>query len=194
MKYFTKEEIRDLVIAIVAVTLIFSAKTFPNIGFDLDNFPVYFLAVITAFLFHELAHKFTAMKFNCAAFFKLWPQGIIFGLILMFTGFKFVAPGAVMIFPFMFGRWGYRRIHLTNTEMGLIALAGPLVNLSFALIFSLLPGAIFNFLFMVNSWLYLFNMLPIPPLDGSKVMMWNTGLWVFFFIIGLALMIPYVLI
>ena len=30
----------------------------------------------------------------------------------------------------------------------------------------------------VNVWLALFNLLPIPPLDGSKVMLWDIRIWV----------------
>jgi len=30
----------------------------------------------------------------------------------------------------------------------------------------------------INAWLALFNMLPIGPLDGSKVLSWNPIVWV----------------
>ncbi|WP_211259700.1 site-2 protease family protein, partial [Thermococcus celericrescens] len=29
----------------------------------------------------------------------------------------------------------------------------------------------------VNLWLAFFNLLPFPPLDGSKVVRWNAGYW-----------------
>ena len=32
--------------------------------------------------------------------------------------------------------------------------------------------------FHINSFLALFNLLPIPMLDGSKVMKWNLPLWI----------------
>ena len=31
---------------------------------------------------------------------------------------------------------------------------------------------------MINFFLALFNLLPIPPLDGSKVFTWNIPIWV----------------
>jgi len=189
MKMLYKQEIIDILIAVAGLTLIFSFTPF---SINLAGLPVYFLAVVTAFLCHEIAHKLVAMKFGCVAFFKLWPTGLLIGLVLMLVGVKFVAPGAVMIYPFTFSRWGYRRRHLTETESGIISVAGPLVNLTFTLVFSLL-GGIFSLLAFVNGWLFLFNMLPVPPLDGSKVMRWNVALWTVLFIIGLTLVVPYFL-
>lgn len=190
MQLFTREEIRDLLIAVLAITLVFSFKPIPNPGID-PRFPYFAIIVIIAFVFHELAHKFVAQKFGCAAFFKLWPYGIIFGLLLMLLGPKFVAPGAVMIYPFTFGRWGYRVIRLTTYENGLIALAGPAVNLFFALIFSLFQGWFFNLLVYINAWLAFINLLPIPPLDGSKVIAWKIWIWVFMIAISFILVFPY---
>jgi len=95
-----------------------------------------------------------------------------------------------MIYPFRFGRWGFRYRHLTHVEEGLIALAGPLTNLIFATLFSIIPGWPFHLLYLVNAWIYLFNMLPIPPLDGSKIILWNVGIWTFFFILSVILCLP----
>ena len=78
--------------------------------------------------------------------------------------------------------------HYRNPRMGLIlvALAGPGVNLVLALFFYLLRGLIFLYapytevtLYLfdltaycaaVNVGLAMFNLVPIPPLDGSKVL------------------------
>ncbi|MDO5826532.1 MAG: site-2 protease family protein, partial [Methanosphaera sp.] len=38
--------------------------------------------------------------------------------------------------------------------------------------------------FSVNSFLALFNLLPIPPLDGSKVIRWNLPLWLITIVIS----------
>lgn len=64
-----------------------------------------------------------------------------------------------------------------NRDPILVALAGPLVNLGLALFFlflhkqNFLPqfSSVFFSVFRINLILALFNLLPLPPLDGSKL-------------------------
>ena len=69
--------------------------------------------------------------------------------------------------------------------MALIALAGPATNLVIATIvaqiirITALPGTVNQVLFLltvINVNLALFNLLPIPPLDGSKIFL-RTNPW-----------------
>jgi Zn-dependent protease len=175
---FSKNEVRDIVISVLAITIIFS---YPNFSM----FPTYLAVVVIAFLFHELGHRTIARRFGAVAFYKMWVEGLILGLALMFMkpyGFiPFVAPGAVVIYPFRFARWGYRKVNLTQIEMGIISFVGPAINLVFAFVFRLIPGNIFFLISSVNAWLAMFNLLPIPPLDGSKILRWKTSLWLVMF-------------
>lgn len=70
-----------------------------------------------------------------------------------------------------YGEWG----------VALVAVAGPLVNLLIAFIFYglmilirpgeiTLLGEIINLAIIVNLGFFVFNMLPLPPLDGSRVL------------------------
>jgi len=173
------EELKDITIAVLAVTFIF-AYDYRNPANVINALPFTFVAVVTAFIGHELAHIFAAKKFGCAAIYKLWLPGIVFGLLFMLIGIKFVAPGAVMIYPYTFSRWGFKATYLTATEYGLIALAGPVVNLAFAAFFRLLPGGLLTQSAWINAWLALLNLLPIVPLDGSKIFEWKPWLWFLF--------------
>ncbi|MEM5801826.1 MAG: site-2 protease family protein [Candidatus Aenigmatarchaeota archaeon] len=193
MKIFEKNEIRDIIVALIALTIIFS---YPHAFSRVDLILLYLIAVIIGFLFHELAHKFTAKKFGCHAQFKVWPFGLVLGLltaIITFGRFKFAAPGAVVIFPFRFGRWGYRAVRLTLKESGIISAAGPAVNIAFALLFTLIPLTYADFLSLINSWLAFFNLLPVPPLDGSKIVAWKPWLWFLMILIAFLLLLPYFL-
>jgi len=187
---FSKDELRDIVISLAVVIFIF---TYPHFQFIW----LASLVILVAFLFHELAHRYLARRFGLVAKYKMWPEGILFSLLFSLFGFKFVAPGAVVIYPYRFGRWGHRVKHVTVNEMGLIALSGPAVNLIFAVFFMAIPGY-FSFIsqmnvplylqpHFINAWLAFFNLLPIPPLDGSKVMRWKPWFWAFIFVVSIVL-------
>lgn len=185
-KEVLKGEIKDLIISVLVIALIFSYSiNNRNIQAALNQLPFFLVVVVVAFLFHELAHRFVARKFGCVAIYKIWSEGLLFSLVFsLITGAIILAPGAVIIYPYMFGRFGYRRTHLSESESGLISIAGPVTNLFFAAFFRLFTGDLFGFLSFVNAWLALFNLLPVPPLDGSKVMRWKPWVWLVSFILA----------
>ncbi len=183
---FSEKELNDLLVAWAAITFAF-ALILGGIGPDfISNLIVAGVTVGVAFLLHELAHKFVAQRYGCWAEFRKWNFGlalaVILALMITFTGFGFLfaAPGAVMISGF-----------ISREQNGKIAAAGPLVNIALAVLFIavaiVLPqitqtvpdllGQIIFFGFFINAWLALFNMIPFPPLDGSKVIAWSFPVW-----------------
>jgi Zn-dependent protease len=82
-------------------------------------------------------------------------------------------------------RFGGKRITMRTAEMW-VALAGPLSNLAIAVLMTIVlgvmlrmgaslangmsPAVLFFQVITMNVGLMLFNLVPIPPLDGSKVM------------------------
>lgn len=191
---FSRDEIRDIAISIASLSFILVVNPLPTLGINVDVIPGYLIGIILGFILHELAHKAMANRLGAEAFFKLWPQGVGIGLMFaLVSSLKFLAPGAVVVYGHKFGRWKYRLDRVFTTphgaalstgEMGLISVAGPIVNIILAFVFSAIPGTIFQQIAYINAFLAVFNLLPIPPLDGSKIFLWNALIWLFVMILA----------
>lgn len=180
------EEIRDIVIASAVLAFVFSYEG-PNPDAILSNLPFAVFGVVTGFILHELAHRYFARRYGAFAEFKMWPEGLglAVALALISNGnFVFAAPGAVMI---------YTRFRLTRKKMGIIGIAGPVVNIILALLMLgsnvYYPSRLLEFGARINVWLALFNMIPLQPLDGSKVFAWDRRIWVAAFVAIIALFV-----
>ncbi|QSG06766.1 metalloprotease [Halapricum desulfuricans] len=188
---FSRRERRDLAVAWVALGVAFTAFYFngvvrslfggiPSTG-ALSILGVGFvLSMLTAgigFLLHELAHKVVAVHYGQLAEFRADYSMLFLAVMAGLAGFLFAAPGAV-----------YHRGRITAREQGLIALAGPVVNVALVAVFAgiwigaeaiglSLLGTIGYLGAIINALLAGFNMLPFGPLDGKKVMRWSRPVW-----------------
>ena len=147
--------------------------------------------VIIAITFHEFAHAFAADKLgddtpryqgrlNLNPLSHIDPVGFV---LLLFAGFGWGKP--VQINPNNFKR----EVSMSKGE-AIVSLAGPLMNFIIAIVLTFIMGAIYKFApsFMltnvgdiiilliqctifVNIGLGVFNLIPLPPLDGSKIFM-----------------------
>ncbi|GAA4709433.1 site-2 protease family protein [Brevibacillus fulvus] len=157
-------------------------------NFDWKSVPFRLIAFVIAFSLHEWAHAYVAWKLGDDTAKREGrltvnplPHIDPFGLILILFGpFGWARP--VPVNPLNF-RGNKRK------GMVLVAAAGPFVNLVLALLFTVLYGffmlsgsltglsdkavyAIHVTLISsisINCGLVVFNLLPIPPLDGSKI-------------------------
>ena len=176
---FGKIEIQHILIALLVLTIAFAFALAPNpplafISSAISNIPLAFLAIVTAFFCHELAHKYMGQKYGYKAEFRMFPMGLLLALFLgVFTGFVFAAPGAVQIF----GRPTY-------DETGKISVAGPLSNMIIAIFFtsvwffsSGLIAEISFFIAYINAFLAIFNLIPFGMLDGWKIFSWKKEVW-----------------
>jgi len=97
--------------------------------------------------------------------------GILIGLRMM--GHNVFVFGWAKPVPVNFGQ-----LRKPKQDMILVALAGPIINIIIAVLFSqlllVIPLKYFHFVVLgifINLLLAIFNMIPIPPLDGSRVVM-----------------------
>ena len=192
---FTGKEIRDLIISFIVIalgfTILYSNGDYSHITLI---FPVVMIGVGVGFIFHELGHKFVAMHYGYYAEYELWPTGLLIALASSFFGFIFAAPGAVVIYS----------NGMEKKTNGIISIAGPIVNIILGLIFFLILVSLGDFAYTetgylvaltcvlgtrINFFLAAFNLLPIPPLDGSKVMSWSIPIWLITFAIAALLVL-----
>ena len=143
-------------------------------GIDWDAFK--FAALVTApgLILHELAHKFVALGFGMQAMFHAAYAWLVLGLILKLLSFPFII--FVPAFVSITGQG-------TPLQFSIIAFAGPAMNLilwlgtGFAMKKNIIPKKHYKLAFLtkeINKFLFIFNMIPIPGFDGSKVL---SGLW-----------------
>ena len=134
--------------------------------------PISAVGVTLSFVLHELMHKFVAQHYGAVAGFQSSRNGLLITLVTGFFGFLLGIPGATIIYAQRF----------TKRQNGLVSIAGPLTNLSVFLVFLavliiLHPAGyllrLIQVVLFISIILAFFNMLPITPLDGSKVLAWN---------------------
>jgi Zn-dependent protease len=182
---FSKTEIQHLLRAWVFVSLAF-AIAFTGFSTDARFLIAIVLSAITAgigFIGHELMHKYVAQRYGCWAEFRA--NDFMLGLMVLisFFGLIFAAPGGVFIAN-----------HVNKRKNGIISLAGPMTNIilgfGFAVLALGLPKGIMplaQYGMMINFWLGFFNLLPLPGIDGSKVLAWNKMIYAITFIASILL-------
>ena len=160
-----------------------------NLASMLYTASTWVLPVVFAVTFHEAAHGFIAHRFGDDT---AWRAGRV-----TFNPFKHIDQVGTIILPallilmrspFLFGYAkpvpvNFGRLNHPRRDMVWVALAGPGTNILLAIVSSLLfygvdlmPPSPAEWLaanlvhsIQINAVLCVFNMLPLPPLDGGRV-------------------------
>lgn len=191
----TYEELYNIVAGIFVIALIFAYEPV-NPGATFEALPRAFFAVAVAFLLPLAAQKMLAKRLNCGAFYRLWLPGLIVSMLLMVVGIRpILLVGAVSLSAYQFGRFGYKSRHMTMTEIGWIGAVGPITNILLVFLFKALASgsvesSLFSYMAMVSGLVVLFNLAPIKPLDGSKIVLWNPLFWVFLVLVLMLILTP----
>ena len=173
---FTKGELCHLLLACLLIGLTLSFPTF-------SNMPLTILIVVPSFAIHELAHKFTAILYGLRAKFQIWIPGLIVTMISALLPIKLIMPGAVYLLD-----------NPKNTEeSAYIALAGPLGNIALALLASHITDPLAFQIVGINLMIAMLNMIPVPPLDGWRIKLWDPRKWLLIFMVLLVAYVIYML-
>ncbi len=137
---------------------------------------------------HEVSHGFVALRFGDKT--ALYAGRLTLNPLKHLDIFGSIILPAFLVLthsPFLFG-WAkpvpYNPNNLTNKKWGTVAVAsaGILANLFIAVFFGLILRfsinsavsvnfvSIISSIILVNLGLAIFNLVPIPPLDGSKIL------------------------
>lgn len=155
------------------------------LAYPLETLPYVVVTILIAFTVHEWAHAYTALLFGddtAKREGRLSPNPFVhvdlIGLLMVvLVGFGWAKPTPV------------NRFNLKKRRLGsiLVSLAGPISNLLLAFIamgifmflvshnHSILTGTIWSNFFTIfiqlNLVLFVFNLIPFPPLDGYQIIL-----------------------
>jgi Zn-dependent protease len=153
-------------------------------GLGLSDILIYLVAMIISIVLHEFMHGYVAFKlgdataqeygrlsFNPLKSIDPFMTIILPAITLITIGVPFLAAKPVPFNP--------ARLKFDDYGAAMVAAAGPITNIALAIIFVLLlnvvgssdlANRIISDFIGLNVALFVFNLVPIPPLDGSRIL------------------------
>jgi Zn-dependent protease len=190
-----RSEVLDLLISWVVLSFsfaIFMSSSLERLPLSIAYSSV---GVGSAFILHELAHRQVAKAYDLGARYRAWYLGLLVTLAIALINavvklpILFAAPGAVVIY----GYWG----HVNPVAELRVAESGPLTNIAvgiatWVILLATQPTPILTdvlyYVMRINSWIAFFNLLPLPPLDGFRILRRSSVEWVLMFVVSIVIL------
>lgn len=200
---FSRNEVSGFFATVLVFAFIYSFDMWGGAHFDiavgLRNFFAALLLMALCVAVHHLAQKLVALRYGYAAEITIWWYGLLGGLLLViFTNgwLKVFAATGMFLSAIPTLRLGYKKPGVNVKQLGICALAGPVANALLGIIGKLFASATGlsptagDAFFAFNMLYAAYSLLPIPPLDGSRVFFFSRLTYVFVFcsVIGYVLL------
>jgi Zn-dependent protease len=151
---------------------------------DITSILFLYVIVVLSSIIHEYAHAWAAYRqgdmtakyagrltLNPIPHLDWWGTVLMPLLLLYFFGVFFGYAKPVPINPYNFKDQRRGMIYVSLAGVGANFLIAVLLGLFVRFAPGLSVSGLFKFIVMINIWLGLFNLLPFPPLDGSKLLL-----------------------
>ncbi|MBW2986110.1 hypothetical protein KY333_01950 [Candidatus Woesearchaeota archaeon] len=189
--WFNKTETRDFILIVLFFAFVLSFDKWGIGKFDaadgIKNFSISLIIVFLSVFLHHIVQRLGAIYCGYKPEQKIWWFGILISvLFLIFSNGRIpVFAGSFLMIHMLTGqRIGKHRYGPSLRTFGYIAMLGPLANLLFAGVLKMINSGIgspFLDLMIGFNLLYaIYNAIPFPPLDGSR-MIFSSRLAYFFF-------------
>ncbi|HLC32473.1 MAG TPA: hypothetical protein VJJ82_01475 [Candidatus Nanoarchaeia archaeon] len=190
--WFSKEEWKAFIITVLVGAIIYSWNGWGAARFDaaegIKNLIVAIILVAIVVFVHHAAQRIFAPTIGFRAEQKLWWYGLLIGLMLAILSrgwlVYFFAASSTLIHLMPVHRLGSFRYGANMASISKVALMGPFANAVLALLtkwlmeWSIVSQEAGHRFFMLNAMFALMNLLPIPPLDGSRIMYDSRAIYV----------------
>jgi len=181
--WFSKKELGGFVLVVLTLGFITSFTKWGGVQFDARvgvwNWFVAALIFVVVVFVHHAGQRLMGLAVGLRVEHEVWWQGVIAGVILALVSngrVKFLAATRAFEHFMPVHRLGAFRYGPNVKVIAKITMAGPLANVVCASVVKYIESAgwissvIGDQLFFANVWFAFWNLLPIPPIDGSKIM------------------------
>ena len=189
-KYSTYEA-RGIIISILVIGFVISFKEWGADKFNLSVglFNLFNAILISALsvMIHDAGQRIWGLAIGFRIEFRMWTFGLIAAVAVAFItngNMWLIVPGGFMIHHLAGHRLGFFRYGLNYFGQAMVALAGPLFTLMLIIALKTLgvffpDNALIEKAVMFNVVYLITSMLPVPPLDGSKIFFGSRMLYAF---------------
>ncbi len=189
---FTHSELIGSIASILVLSFIISFREWGEDKFSLMiglfNWFNAALIVTLVFIVYNFAQRIAGWSAGYNAEYKVWATGLLIGLLFAFVSrgkIWILLPGGILIHHLAGHRLGHFRYELNYFQHGMISVAGTVALITMAAFFKIvnanINNSLLNKLIVFCVIFAIYDILPIPPLTGSRLFYGSRMVYAFMF-------------